>query len=473
MTAARLMLAGGSGRLVRRPSTALFDPTGENADLAAGFDSAASDREALDSIKKHLVDSGFTAAPLVVVSWDRQQLHLLIFGDVALHTTAMAAPMVSGAGSASWVERHIGEIERGSDSSVELWSGEAADPTTNLGLGVVASAGFRLSLEFATGPVSPQAPAPTNAAEPQSRGVDLGDAAAADVPAEPPAVVSASAASSVAEVPRSGVGSPDAARPDVASEMVAQAPAPQASAPQAPAPQASAPQAPAPQAPAPQAPAPQVSEPQAPAAQVPRIEQDATVGDDEAAAEAHAAAAHAGAGAPDATVGDDEAAATDPFAGQAGESERVGLIEAAHCQQGHPNPPRSAACYRCGISLIDDQSLSLIDQPTVGRLLFPGGQSVVLDRDLELGRKPAPPQHVHPVIIDHAEVSRSHASLKVEGWTVLLTDLDSRNGTWIVPPNDVTPVRLDPQVSHVLEHGTRVHIGGPEVAFTYLFDAEE
>ena len=155
----------------------------------------------------------------------------------------------------------------------------------------------------------------------------------------------------------------------------------------------------------------------------------------------------------------------------AASSSQTGLVESALCQQGHPNPPRSAACHVCGQHLVDDQSLSLIEQPTVGRILFIGGQGLSLSRPVAMGRKP---DHdggrAHPVVIDHVEVSRSHAAITIQGWTVLLTDQGSRNGTWVTPANDPTPVRLEANVPHVLEHGTTVHLGGPEVSFTYLFD---
>jgi len=164
----------------------------------------------------------------------------------------------------------------------------------------------------------------------------------------------------------------------------------------------------------------------------------------------------------------------DPFSGtESSGGPRVGLIEAAHCPAGHANPPALASCYSCGLSLGSDKALTLVEQPAVGRIVFAGGQSVPMDRAMKMGRKPDAEQGVHPVIIDHAEVSRSHAAVQIEGWKALITDLGSRNGTYVIPPNDPSPVRLDANVPHVLEHGTKVHIGGPEVSFTYLLDDGE
>ena len=123
--------------------------------------------------------------------------------------------------------------------------------------------------------------------------------------------------------------------------------------------------------------------------------------------------------------------------------------------------------------MLEDQSLRLIEQPSVGRIEFGGGQVLALDRAVVMGRKPAAGEgNAHPVRIEHEEVSRAHAQISVQGWTVLLTDQGSRNGTWVSPPSDPTPVRLDADVPHVLEHGTTVHLGAPEVTFTYYFDAQ-
>ena len=56
--------------------------------------------------------------------------------------------------------------------------------------------------------------------------------------------------------------------------------------------------------------------------------------------------------------------------------------------------------------------------------------------------------------------------IAVEGWSILLTDSGSRNGTFVVSPVDPTPVRLEAGVQHFLEHGTIVHLGAVEASFT-------
>ena len=474
MTTARLMLAGGNGRLVRRPSVVMFDPTGRNQDVAARFDEAASDTDAVEGVKKHLVDCGFTAAPMVLVSWDRQDLDLVIFGDVAIHTSAKAAPMVTGAGSASWVERHIGHLERGSGATIELWSGDAAEPTTNLGLGVVACAGFRLSLEFAETPMDDQgdvavardesalpvaddgggavaAGAAAAAGAVSAAGLPIADVAS---PADPPSSQDAAALAEpiVDEPDLADVGDDDdlLVEPFLDDVVLGDASSTEAD-------------------------ADVFAEPDAdqsaaffdvPQPRSDSVDHFASSGSD--------------------LVFDDEPAA-DPLLMQPDEygeapttnkdgdplRSAVGLIEAAMCERGHANPPQRAECAVCSIDLGTDSSLSLIEQPAVGQIVFPNGQSVPVDRDMQLGRKPVVDGDIHPVIIDHAEVSRSHASMRVEAWSALLTDLGSRNGTWVTPPNETAAVRLEAEVAHVLEHGTLVYLGSSDVQFTYMFETKD
>ena len=59
------------------------------------------------------------------------------------------------------------------------------------------------------------------------------------------------------------------------------------------------------------------------------------------------------------------------------------------------------------------------------------------------------------------------AQHKRRGLAVLLTDLGSRNGTYVCPPDSPVPIRLEEGVQHFLEDGTTVHLGGPDASFTF------
>lgn len=540
MTDVRLMVAGGTGRLVRRPSVALFDPEGTNNDLAGVFSEAASDDDAVVAVKKHLIDGGFDAAPLIVVRWADDHIDLLVFGDVEAHTSAAAAPMVTGAGSATWVEHHLGAIEMGSATEVELWSGTEVDEATDLQAGAVRVGAFRLALSFdaspaaaestdgaaaptskspednpLTAPTETVAPAPLPSEAPPAPAINPGNQDAIDAPTPPPAPPAASApsASPFDGPPSAPAMPPTAAAAPAASPFEAPPPAP------GPAPATQRPPVSAPPPSRATPPPPGVASPPPPVGQTPSSSPPPPAGarpsgqpspppppgapaltDDLATVPPISAASSGAAGngadpfttesspapslEPPAPLPDFEAdpiteaepdlgdSDQDPATSDLPEAMAGGLVEAAHCPSGHPNPPRTAACYVCAAAMTDDQSLGLIEQPAVGRIMFSSGQGLELATPVKMGRKPDSDDGAHPVVIDHVEVSRTHASIKVEGWTVLLTDEGSRNGTWVTPANDPMPVRLDADVPHVLEDGDTVHLGGPEVAFTYHFDAE-
>lgn len=144
-----------------------------------------------------------------------------------------------------------------------------------------------------------------------------------------------------------------------------------------------------------------------------------------------------------------------------------GLVEAAMCDQGHPNPTRASTCLQCGRPVQPQPDWELIDQPVVGSVRFEDGSQVGIDRPIIIGRKPKESTTSVTITIDHAEVSREHAEISVEGWAVWVTDLGSRNGTFVCPPGTDSPVRLDSGVQHHLETGTVVQLGTPQATFVY------
>ena len=160
--------------------------------------------------------------------------------------------------------------------------------------------------------------------------------------------------------------------------------------------------------------------------------------------------------------------AVDPVVESAG----VGLVEATTCLNGHSNPVGLAICRACAVEIHPEAEVTLIAQPAAGHIRFADGTAVEIDKPHVIGRKPTSEPGTQPIIIEHAEVSRSHLTLTLDGWNVLVTDLGSRNGTWVIPPSDPTPLRLDAQVPYLLEHGTAVHLGGPEASFSYDFGTD-
>lgn len=422
-TTVTVTVAPGEGRVARRASAVLFDPTGNNSDLIAAFDAAPTDTDAISTVKRQLVDSDFTLSPVSMISWQSGELDLMVWGDVAMHSSVPAAPMITGAGSASWVERRLAALELGDVSDVALWCGDDVDEATDLRLGVVRCGGVRVTFENAIAgdvPAEHEQPgfvAPLSDLAPPE---PVESSVPEDVIEEPATIIEPDNSDAVALDSQNEEVDPfDVGEPSPPATALVQAPPPPPAA-----------------AMAPPAPPPPLVPPPPPAA----------------------AGAFAGANPADGSAPSDE-----PMA------RGVGLVEALVCASGHTNRPQSSECGTCSEPIGADAPAVLVDQPTVGQLVFLDGQKVEVDGALVLGRKPSvEPGEAGSIAIDQAEVSRSHASIAVEGWSAFVTDLGSRNGTFVCPPDNPAPVRLEAGVQHLLEVGTTVHLGGSEASFTFV-----
>jgi hypothetical protein len=137
------------------------------------------------------------------------------------------------------------------------------------------------------------------------------------------------------------------------------------------------------------------------------------------------------------------------------------VVLAARCTQGHLSPAFAAACRVCG-GTIPPQEPMEIPRPALGRLVVSTGDTVLLDRDVVLGREPRVPAG-HPGGMPHLlrlrdprqEISSQHAVVLLNYWHVTLTDVGSTNGTEIVTP-DGNRQRLVPNTPVVIEPGTTI-----------------
>jgi FHA domain. len=103
-----------------------------------------------------------------------------------------------------------------------------------------------------------------------------------------------------------------------------------------------------------------------------------------------------------------------------------------------------------------------IPRPALGRLVVSTGDTVLLDRDVVLGREPRVPAghvggmpHLLRLRDPRQEISSQHAVVSLDYWHVTLTDVGSTNGTEIVTA-DGHRQRLVPNTPVVLEPGTTV-----------------
>ena len=138
-------------------------------------------------------------------------------------------------------------------------------------------------------------------------------------------------------------------------------------------------------------------------------------------------------------------------------------VQALLCPNQHPNPPQFAVCRVCNTAL---GSVPVqVARPVLGSLRFSDGTRVALDRPVLIGRNPKVeggfageiPQLV-TLDVGHG-LSRTHASIRLEGWQVLLEDLNSANGTIVRLPGR-EPRRLHPGEPVLLAVGSDVDLGG-------------
>jgi FHA domain len=153
----------------------------------------------------------------------------------------------------------------------------------------------------------------------------------------------------------------------------------------------------------------------------------------------------------------------DPVARPESTPDRIGPdVPALICPAGHVNPPSEAACRQCGAALPLDPVI--VARPVLGVLRLSTGDVVTLDRDVVLGRNP--PADVtgangegrpHAVRLPSADgvISRAHLRVTLSGWHVLVTDLNSTNGTRVTLPGRDSE-QLPPGVPVPIRPGTVV-----------------
>jgi hypothetical protein len=138
-------------------------------------------------------------------------------------------------------------------------------------------------------------------------------------------------------------------------------------------------------------------------------------------------------------------------------------VQAVLCAGHHPNPPHESICRVCHLPL--SSAPVVIARPVLATLRFSTGTAVALDRPALIGRNPKVEGTMTSEIpnlikLDVGQgLSRTHASIKLAGWQVLLEDLNSANGTIVTLPGRA-PRRLHSGEPVLLEIGTHVDFGG-------------
>ncbi len=124
-------------------------------------------------------------------------------------------------------------------------------------------------------------------------------------------------------------------------------------------------------------------------------------------------------------------------------------------------------CRVCGAAIDAAAPTVAILQPVLGRLVLDDGESSAIDRALVLGRRPDAAVAGMPAgsrliaVGSAATVSRTHAVVRADGWTVTVTDCGSRSGTAVLMPDGDEPLLLQPWIPHEVPVDARIFLGGP------------
>lgn len=146
--------------------------------------------------------------------------------------------------------------------------------------------------------------------------------------------------------------------------------------------------------------------------------------------------------------------------------DRIGpVVPALICPNGHVNPPGGTSCRRCLAPLPRDPVP--VPRPPLGILRLSLGDVISLDRGVVMGRNPRTDvadiagldgeerPHIVKLSAADGDVSRTHLSVSLDGWQVLVTDLNSTNGTIVTLPGR-DPQQLQPGEPTPIRPGTVV-----------------
>ncbi|WP_119731926.1 FHA domain-containing protein [Thermomonospora amylolytica] len=137
------------------------------------------------------------------------------------------------------------------------------------------------------------------------------------------------------------------------------------------------------------------------------------------------------------------------------------------CKNGHFNDPRAHYCGVCGIAM---GQLTVIPRrgprPPLGVLLLDDGMALRLDTDYVMGRDPERAEPVtagkaRPARVDDqgGSVSRRHLHVMLQDWDVMLVDLGSVNGTYVIPPGESEYQQIPAGTPFQIWPGTMVRLG--------------
>lgn len=146
------------------------------------------------------------------------------------------------------------------------------------------------------------------------------------------------------------------------------------------------------------------------------------------------------------------------------------MVLGISCSQGHHNHPDAVYCSQCGTKMGVHHTTVLMNgpRPPLGVLVVDDGTTYSLSADVVIGREPTGHDDVIagtavPMVLtdDTLSLSRRHARIVLDDWSVLVQDLDSSNGTFLSRAGQTeTWTQIEPGTQIALEPGDRLRIGG-------------
>ena len=144
-------------------------------------------------------------------------------------------------------------------------------------------------------------------------------------------------------------------------------------------------------------------------------------------------------------------------------------ILAVLCPNGHASPPSATSCRICG-GPVATQGPQFVAYPILAVLRASDGTSAELDRPVLIGRAPSADRsnsrgpRLMTVPSANHDISRTHLEVAPDDWQIVVTDLNSTNGTILVRPGGGDPQQLAPgepvpvPVGSVMELGDGVSV---------------
>jgi FHA domain len=139
-------------------------------------------------------------------------------------------------------------------------------------------------------------------------------------------------------------------------------------------------------------------------------------------------------------------------------------ILAVLCPNGHASPPNSTSCRVCG-SPVGTHGPQLVGPPVLAVLRASNGSSAEVDRPVLIGRAPSGDRsrsrtpRLMTVPSPNHDISRTHLEVVPDDWQIVVTDLNSTNGTILVPPGGGGGQQLAPGEPVPVPVGTVMELG--------------